>query len=85
MLAAPGFAEILVVAFVALVVFGPRRLPEIARTVGKGIRVLRKAARDVENELRASLDEPVDSSPKRPYPAEPEQPDEPGDSSPHAG
>jgi Tat protein translocase TatB subunit len=45
-------AEILTIAVVALLVFGPRRLPEIARRAGKVIRDLR----DATQELRSGLE-----------------------------
>lgn len=65
--------EILTIAVVALVVFGPHRLPEIARTMGKYVRELREAVRDLREgierevapirepmqELRQELAEPV--------------------------
>lgn len=54
--------EILTIAVVALVVFGPNRLPEIARTIGKYVRELRDAVRDlregIEREV-APIREPV--------------------------
>jgi Tat protein translocase TatB subunit len=46
-----GPAEILVVLLVALLVFGPHRLPEIGRQVGKGMRELRKFQDTVRGEL----------------------------------
>ena len=54
--------EILTIAVVALVVFGPNRLPEIARTIGRYVRELRDAVRDlregIEKEV-APLREPM--------------------------
>lgn len=54
--------EILTIAVIALVVFGPHRLPEIARTMGKYVRELREAVRDlregIEKEV-APLREPI--------------------------
>jgi Tat protein translocase TatB subunit len=48
-------AEILTIAVVALLVFGPKRLPEIARKAGKVIRDLR----DVAGELTSGLEDEV--------------------------
>lgn len=54
--------EILTIAVVALVVFGPNRLPEIARTIGRYVRELRTAVKDlregIEREV-APLREPI--------------------------
>ena len=54
--------EILTIAVVALVVFGPNRLPEIARTIGRYVRELRAAVKDlregIEREV-APLREPI--------------------------
>jgi sec-independent protein translocase protein TatB len=73
--------ELLVVAVVALIVFGPQRLPEIARTVGRWLNEMRRMASDVRAEFEAGLDldvedEPEDETPRRtPAPApEPEPP-----------
>lgn len=40
----------LVIGIVALVVFGPKKLPEIGRALGRGLREFRKAASDVMEE-----------------------------------
>lgn len=53
-----GFGEILLIALVALIVLGPERLPEAARTVGKGISEVRRAvepARSVWRDLSSEL------------------------------
>ena len=37
----------------ALIIFGPKRLPEMGRTVGRGLKEFRKAASDLRQELEA--------------------------------
>lgn len=57
-----GPLEILVVAAVALIVFGPQRLPEIARSVGKTLGELRRVAGEMKAEFESGLDdEPVEA------------------------
>ncbi|MCX7794255.1 MAG: Sec-independent protein translocase protein TatB [Thermodesulfovibrionales bacterium] len=56
-----GMQEIIVIIIVALLVFGPKRLPELSRTIGKGIADLRRAVEEakyqVDRELRAEEEE----------------------------
>jgi len=47
-----GPAEILVVLVVALLVFGPNKMPEIARQVGKGFREFKRVQQHLKSELR---------------------------------
>ncbi len=44
--------ELLVILVVAFLVFGPRRMPEIARHIGKGMNDLKKVTSDLTRELR---------------------------------
>jgi sec-independent protein translocase protein TatB len=54
-----GFAEILVILVVALLVFGPDRLPELARSLGRGLGEFRRASNDLRRSvMEASSDEP---------------------------
>lgn len=46
-----GGQELLLILFVVLLFFGPSKLPELARGVGKGIREFKKAQADLENEF----------------------------------
>ena len=50
-----GGTELLVIVVIALVVFGPKRLPELGRTIGKGLREFRRAS----NDLKRSLEEEI--------------------------
>jgi sec-independent protein translocase protein TatA len=52
-----GPLEILVVGVFALIVFGPERLPEIGRSLGKGLHQMKKMASDVKSEFDMSLAE----------------------------
>lgn len=50
-----GPAEILVISVIALLVFGPQRLPEIGRQVGRGMREVRKFQRSLRSEFNDVL------------------------------
>ena len=50
-----GFGELVVIAFLAILVFGPDRLPELAQQAGKFVRELRKFATNARDDLRAEL------------------------------
>ena len=50
-----GFVEIGFILFIAFLLFGPKKLPEIARVLGKGLAELRRASYD----LRSSLEEEI--------------------------
>ena len=49
--------ELLVVFFVILLLFGAKRLPEIAQGMGKGIREFKKSMKDTTDEIKGSLDD----------------------------
>lgn len=49
--------EIVIIALLALVVFGPKRLPEMARKVGRWTAELRSAAREITAGLQAEVDD----------------------------
>lgn len=50
-----GLPELMVIAVVALVVFGPDRLPEYARQAGRLVRQFRALANNAQNQLREEL------------------------------
>ena len=57
-----GGGEILVVLVIALIVFGPSRLPEIGRQIGGAMRELRKVQDTVKQEIAGVMDAPIDGT-----------------------
>ena len=53
----PGMPEILLVLAVILIFFGAKKLPELAKGMGQGIKEFKKATRDVNNELERAMDD----------------------------
>ena len=51
-----GPMEILLLVGLALLLFGPKRLPEIANKLGKGMRELKDSVSGVKDEFRAELE-----------------------------
>lgn len=62
--------QIIIVLIIALVVFGPKRLPELGRQLGKGLREMKGQVSALTDELR---DAPVDA-PRQPAPPPPTPP-----------
>ena len=60
-----GPTELIVILLIALIVFGPKRLPEVGRTVGKSLREFRKATSDIKNELNLDMDDDADEQSDR--------------------
>lgn len=50
-----GMQEIIVIFVIALIVFGPRKLPELGKTIGKGLAEFKKAS----NELKQTWEDEV--------------------------
>ena len=69
-----GMPELLIIFIIALMIFGPRRLPELGRAVGLTINEFKKGA----NNLRESVEEEVRRDKEREAPA-PAKPDEHSD------
>ncbi|WP_020402201.1 Sec-independent protein translocase subunit TatA/TatB [Gracilimonas tropica] len=49
-----GAPEILIIAIVVLVLFGAKRIPELARGLGQGIKEFRQASNDIKKEIEDS-------------------------------
>ena len=53
-----GFSELLVLFVLALLIFGPRKLPEIARSIGQATRSLEEPVEEVREKLYQFEEEP---------------------------
>ena len=51
-----GFGEVLLVLIVALIIWGPKRLPGIARMLGKTMHNLKKATNDLASQVTREID-----------------------------
>jgi sec-independent protein translocase protein TatB len=50
-----SFGEILIIAVLALLLLGPERLPEAAKTLGKGLRDIRRATDDLKDQVEREI------------------------------
>jgi len=57
-----GMPELILILAVALIILGPRKLPEIARALGKGISEFRRATSDLKDEIR-KVEEEIEEPP----------------------
>jgi sec-independent protein translocase protein TatA len=55
-ISAPGPLELMVILVIALIVLGPQKLPEAARSVGKGMRELKESLSGDDDDERDSYD-----------------------------
>jgi len=81
-----GPTELLIIFLIVLLLFGSKKLPELARGMGKGLREFQKASRDIQNEIsrmdyepkpKRSKPESTISSPQNPPPGKSSQADDP--------
>jgi len=60
-----GMQEILIILLIALLLFGPKKLPELGRSLGQSIREFKKGAAEIKEEIEAAMEE----SPEKGKPA----------------
>lgn len=71
-----GFPELILILIIGLVVFGPGKLPEVGRAVGKGLQEFKKATANLTNTPN-DLGANSSIKPTPPNPANPDQPAKP--------
>lgn len=57
-----GLGEILIIAVFALIFIGPKKLPELARSLGKGIREFQNASKDLKEQITSGPEDEVHNS-----------------------
>ncbi len=65
LLAMLGWPEIIGILVVILVLFGAKKLPELARGLGQGIKEFKKATREVQDDLQRAIEEEPPAEPPR--------------------
>ena len=63
-----GTQELIIILIIDLLLFGARRIPEIARSMGQGIREFKKATKEISADVNASLDVKDEDKDKRTRP-----------------
>ena len=61
-----GVQELIIIAIIALLVVGPKKLPDLAKTLGKGFRDFKNATEGITEELKQTMksDDKPDEKPK---------------------
>jgi TatA/E family protein of Tat protein translocase len=70
-----GTTELIIIMFIILLVFGAKKLPELAQGLGKGIREFKKASNEIQDELNFNKSEQIRTAPTPPKQENP-KPDE---------
>jgi len=52
-----GMQELIIIAIIALIVVGPKKLPDLAKTMGKGFSEFKKATEGITDDLKETLKE----------------------------
>ncbi len=66
-----GMPELIIIFVIALIIFGPRKLPELGRSLGKSLAEFKKASNELRNTLEEEIriEEQKDTAAKQPAPA----------------
>ena len=67
-----GFPELIIIFLVLLLVFGAKRIPEIARGIGKGIREFKDATNEITREIEAEGQQRQINQPQSPQQGQPQ-------------
>jgi sec-independent protein translocase protein TatA len=66
-----GMPELIIIFVIALIIFGPRKLPELGRSLGKSLAEFKKASNELRNTLEEEIriEEQKETTVKQPAPA----------------
>ncbi len=53
-----GIPELIIILVLALIIFGPGKLPDVGKALGKGINEFKRASKDVQKEINEAINEP---------------------------
>lgn len=77
-----GLPELIIILIVALIVFGPKKLPDLAKSLGKGMAEFKKATDDfkstIDSDLKVDLEKEEAYPPETPLPPAAQAPSEEG-------
>lgn len=73
-----GWPEIVMILVVVLILFGAKKLPELAKGLGSGIKEFKKATRDVQEDIQRAIEDDPPSPPPAPSSSKPGQRGETG-------
>lgn len=65
-----GYTEVLLILAVVLILFGAKKIPELAKGLGSGIKEFKKASRDIQEDLQRAIEDDEPPPPRRKLPAE---------------
>ena len=60
-----GGWEVLLILFVVLLLFGAKKIPELARGLGRGLREFKDATNEIKNEVNKGIDDDTTSKPNQ--------------------
>jgi sec-independent protein translocase protein TatA len=66
-----GMPELIIILVIALIIFGPRKLPELGKSLGRSLNEFKKASTDLQNTLEQEIkiEEQKEAAAKTPPPA----------------
>ncbi|MGE5672986.1 MAG: twin-arginine translocase TatA/TatE family subunit [Mycobacterium leprae] len=64
-----GIGEIALIALVALIIFGPKKLPELGKALGQGIREFKKAGQALTEDVKSVAQDPAPAAKQPEAPA----------------
>ena len=69
-----GMPELIIILVIALIIFGPRKLPELGRSLGRSLKEFKKASNELQNTLDEEIRIEEERSTQRQRPPEPAVP-----------